>query len=83
MLLPCLLRLRNFSCNNRIESRVNLQYPGTRPLCPLPLPKLRLMLNAKIQAAVDVRLFDIDPPGVAAAMKIGGETNLAGVRAIC
>lgn len=41
------------------------------------------MLNGKIQAAAVVRPFVVDPPAVAAAMKIGNETNLAGARAIC
>lgn len=83
VLRPTLFYLQNFSCNNRIESRVDFQYSGTRPLCPLRLLQLRLMLNAKIQAAAVVRPFTVDPPAVEAATKTGDETNLAGVRGIC
>jgi len=77
------LRLRNFSFDNRIESRVDFQYSGTRPLCPLRLLNLRLMLNAKIQAAADVRLFIVDRPAAEAAMKTGDVTNLAEVQGTC
>lgn len=82
-LLTCSLRLRNFSCNHRIEQRVDFQYSGTRPLCPLPLLKLRLMLNVKIQAAAVVRPFVIGPQAAVAAMRTGVEINLVGARGIC
>ena len=81
MLSP-LFPLPNFSCDNRIESRVNFQYSGTRPLCPLPLLNLRLMLNAKTQAAAVVRPSIVDPQAAEAAMKIGDEINLAAGRGI-
>ena len=83
MLLTSLFRSPNFSCDNRIESRVDFQYPGTRLLCPQRLLNLRLMLNAKIQAAAVVRPFIVGPQAAEAAMRIGGATNLAGVRGIC
>lgn len=83
MLLPSLFYLQNFSCNNSIEPSVDFQYSGTRPLCPLRLLQLRLMLNAKIQAAAVVRPFIVGPPAAEVAMKIGGGTNLAGVHGIC
>jgi hypothetical protein len=41
------------------------------------------MSNGKIQAAAAGRPFVVGPPAVVAAMKIGGVTSLAGVRAIC
>jgi hypothetical protein len=41
------------------------------------------MLNAKIQAVAVVRLFITDRPAVEGAMRIGDETNLAGVHGIC
>jgi hypothetical protein len=41
------------------------------------------MLNAKIQAAEDVRLFIIDLPAAEAATKIGDEISLAVVHGIC
>jgi len=41
------------------------------------------MLNAKIQAAAVVRPYIIVPQAAEAAMRIGGATNLAGVRGIC
>lgn len=74
--------LPNFSCDNRIESRVDFQYPGTRPLCPLRLLNLRLTLSAKIQAAAVVRPFIVGPQVAEAATKIGDETSLAEVRGI-
>jgi hypothetical protein len=83
VLLTCSLRLRNFSCDNGIESRVDFQYSGTRPLCPLPLLKLRLMLNAKIQVAAVVRPFIGDPQAAEAAMRTGVAISLAEVRVIC
>lgn len=83
MLLPSLFYLQNFSCNNSIEPSVDFQYSGTRPLCPLRLLQLRLMLNAKIQAAAVVRPFVIDPQAAVAATKTGVEINLAGARGIC
>jgi hypothetical protein len=42
-----------------------------------------LTLNAKIQVAVGVRLFIVDPRAAAAAMRTGVEINLAAVHAIC
>ena len=82
-MLTRLLCLRNFSCDNRIEQRVDFQYSGTRPLCPLRLLNLRLMLNARIQAAAVVRLFIVGPQAAGVGMKTGVEINLAGARGIC
>jgi hypothetical protein len=42
-----------------------------------------LTLNAKIQAAADVRLFIVDPQAAEAGMKIGDNVSLDAARASC
>jgi hypothetical protein len=74
---------RNFSCDERIESRVNFQYSGTHPPCPLRLLKLRLTLNARTQAAAAVRLYIVGLLAAEAAMKTGGAANLVADHATC